>query len=129
MSEQATAPLTTALAVEAVAWERAPRYPGRTVNLRVVCADGFSVSVQASNMNYAEDSHPSGKAAYWRGLDAEPVYPFTSFEVGYPSADPEPVDVWAEYDNGGVWAWVPRQVVADLLDLHGGAVGWQEDAR
>lgn len=118
--------LTTALAVEAVAWERAPRYAnGGRVNRRIVCADGFAVSVQASGSHYANDSDPSGRAPYWRGIVPKVVYPFTTFEVGNPTSDPEPTDVWAEYDSGGVWAWVPRQVVADLLRLHGGAVAWE----
>ena len=117
--------LTTALAVEAVAWGRAPRHKGNRINRRIVCADGFAVSVQASGWHYANDSHPSGKSAYWREPDAEIAYPFTTFEVGNPTEGPEPASVWDEYDSGGVWAWVPRQVVADLLDLHGGAVAWE----
>lgn len=28
-------------------------------------------------------------------------------------------------DEGGVWAWVPRERIAALLDLHGGAVAWE----
>jgi hypothetical protein len=114
--------LTTDLAVEAVAWERAPRYPLRSVNRRILCADGFAVSVQASANHYANDA--SSEAPYWH-MDREVSYPFTTFEVGYPTADPEPAEVWSEYDSGGVWAWVPRQVVADLLALHGGAVAWE----
>lgn len=117
--------LTTALAVEAIAWERAPRYPKRSVNRRIVCADGYTVSVQASSMHYANDSHPSGEAAYWRGMDPEIAYPFVTFEIGNPSTDPEPASVWDEFDNGGTWAWVPRQAVVDLLDLHGGATAWE----
>jgi hypothetical protein len=81
--------------------------------------------VQASDGHYANDSHPTATAAYWRGLDVEVAHPFVTFEVGNPSADLEPADVWAEYDGEGIWAWVPRQVVADLLDLHGGAVAWE----
>ena len=116
--------LTTALAVEAVAWERAPRHDGGGVNRRIVCADGFKVSVQASRWHYANDL--TG-APYWRfGEDVVTDYPFTTFEVGNPSAEPEPAAVWDEYESGGVWAWVPRQIVADLLDLHGGAVAFEE---
>jgi len=117
---------TTQTVIEAVAWGRGPTYPGTTVTHPIRCADGFTVSVQASPNHYANDSHASGEAAYWRGVAAVPTYPFTTFEVGYPSSDPEPAYVWAEYDCGGVWAWVPRQIVADLLDAHGGAVAWQE---
>ncbi|MCM0622188.1 hypothetical protein [Nocardioides bruguierae] len=110
--------------VEAIAWGRAPRYPSRNVNYPVVCADGFTVSVQASSWHYANDSHPSGRAAYWRTCtdDEQVVYPFTTFEVGYPT-DTLP-DSWEEYGGGGVWAWVPREKVAELLALHGGAVAW-----
>jgi hypothetical protein len=118
--------VSTQTAVEAVAWERAPRYPRRSVNRRIVCADGYCVSVQASAMHYANDSHPSGEAAYWRGIDVEPEYPFVTFEVANPTSGPEPAEVWGEYDANGVWAWVPREVVADLLDLHGGAVAWEK---
>lgn len=125
--EQVT--LTTEAAVEAIAWGRAQKWPNSRINLPVVCADGFEVSVQASASHYAQDSHPSGEAAYWRGpLDDEPAWPFVSFEVGYPTEDPTPAEVWDEYEGGGVWAWVPRQVVADLLDSHGGAVAWKDPA-
>jgi hypothetical protein len=117
--------LTTSLAMDAIAWGRAPRYPKRSVNRRIVCVDGYRVSVQASDMHYANDSHPSGEAAYWRGNDPEIAYPFVTFEIGGVDSDPAPAEAWDEYDNGGVWAWVPRQVVADLLDAHGGAVAWE----
>ena len=118
----ANATLTTQIAVEAVAWGRAPRYDGGSVNSHIVCADGFTISAQASDMHYAQDSHVSGEAAYWRGIDAEPVYPFVTFELG---AAHEALPELDEWESGGVWAWVPRQVVADLLDSHGGAVAWK----
>lgn len=115
--------LTTTLAVEAIAWERAPRHSGGRVNRRIVCADGFTVSVQASRWHYANDR--TG-APYWRfGEDVAVDYPFTTFEVGNPSDEPAPESVWSGYDSGGVWAWVPRQVVADLLAAHGGAVAFE----
>lgn len=127
VSETVAMTLTTALAVEAVAWERAPRPRGRWVNRRIVCADGYAVSVQASDHHYANDS--TGGAPYWNlNGEIEPAYPFTTFEVGYPTDDPQPAEVWDEYEAGGVWAWVPREVVADLLDLHGGAVAWEQSS-
>ena len=120
------ATVTTALAVEAIAWGRAPKHPRRaTLNLRVVCADGYIASVQASAMHYANDSHPDGSGPYWRGVDEGTVWPFISFEIGNPTSDPTPADVWDEYDSGGVWSSVPRQIVADLLNAHGGATGWE----
>ena len=130
-SDTITTPvLTTPLALDFIAWGRAPRHKGGRVNHRVVCADGFKVSIQASTRHYAMDSHPSGDAPYWRDahdrLEVEVAYPFVSFELGGGSSDLEypPID---EYDSGGVWAWVPREVVAGLLDAHGGAMGWEMD--
>jgi hypothetical protein len=119
--------LTTQTAVEAVAWERAPRYPGRRVNSRIACSDGFLVSVQASENHYANDSLAGdgsleSEAPYWRGPDAEVAYPFTTFEIGNPSDDVPSLDEW---DSDGVWAWVPRESVVRLLDSHGGAVAWE----
>ena len=113
--------LTTTTAVDAVAWGRAPRYEGSRVNLRVLCADGFAVSVQASWGHYAKDSHPSDEALYWRRDDGA-AYPFVTFEVGNTTGDAPSL---AEWDADGVWAWVPRHAVVDLLNAHGGAVGWE----
>lgn len=106
--------------LEAVAWGRAPTYSnGRTAH-RILCADGFSISVQASPHHYSDDSS-DGEAPYW--TDREPVYPWTSFEVAYPSA---PIAGWPEPDDGStaLWSWVPKEQVAQLLTEHGGTVGW-----
>ena len=111
------------IAIDLVAYERAPRYVGRSVNRRIVCADGFKVSIQASSSHYANDI--TGESPYWR-LDGHVAYPFTTFEIGNPSDEPGPAEVWDEYESGGVWESVPRQVVVDLLELHGGAVRWEE---
>ena len=127
---QTVAALTTTAALDAVAYGRAPRYEGGLrVNLRVVCADGFKVSVQASPRHYAMDSSPSGEAPYWRGRslgdESGVAWPFVSFELG--GVDDEPAfAALDEYDSSGVWAWVPREVVEGLLDSHGGAVAWEE---
>lgn len=128
---QTTTTLTTQLAIEAVEYERAPRHPGRSVNRRIVCADGFALSVQASPNHYANDS--SDEAPYWK-TDPAPgqmpgvAYPFTTFEVGNPTSELEPAEAWAHYDNDGTWAWVPPQLVAETLDAHGGAVAWEATA-
>lgn len=115
--------LTTELALQAIAWERAPRHPGRTINRRVVCADGFTASVQASESHYANDSHPDGGAPYWG--DRPVCYPFTTVEIGNPiGAD---MSELAEWDSGGVWAWVPVAAVAAFLDAHGGVTHWEGD--
>lgn len=115
--------LTTSAAVELIANERAPRYPNGKVNRRVVCTDGYRVSVQASAWHYSIDS--AGRRPFG---DDDAAHPFVSFEVGNPDADPTPAEVWDERESGGVWAFVPRGVVADLLEAHGGAVAWEATA-
>ena len=115
--------------VEAVANERAPKYPGAIANLRILCADGFSVSVQASNCHYSDDSGPDNY--YWAGGDRDAVYPYVEFEVGFPSVpfdDPR----WDEFDSSGddsksgPWAYVPRALVDELIESHDGSIGWTE---
>lgn len=116
-----TTALSTKLALDAIAYERAPRANG-FVNYRVVCADGFKVSVQASSSHYANDSQPGeDNAPYWRRREDEPIYPFVTFELGAIDDEPEAL---AEWESGGVWAWVPRKAVKALLESHGGAVAW-----
>lgn len=114
--------LGTTKALDLIAYGRAPRQRGGRLNLRVVCADGWACSVQASSWHYANDSG-DGEAPYWRGLDAEPVYPFVSFEIG--GIDDGDMSLLDEWDSDGVWAWVPRENVAALLDSHGGVVRWE----
>lgn len=106
---------------------------------RIVCKDGFSLSVQASNGHHCEDANGSVEH-YWRGTT--PALPFSSVEVGYPSERPEPwhctawhdgwdrhedhpvCDGWEkrseDEDGGGVYSYVPVQVVRDLIERHGG---------
>lgn len=81
------------------------------INLRprIVCADGFDVSIQASNSHYCEPRENSG--------------PYNSVEIGYPS---EEVPEWMEYaedaDNptSTVYGWVPIEIVEVVLYQHGG---------
>lgn len=69
------------------------------------CADGFSMSVQASAGHYCEPRNNIG--------------PWTAFEVGYPSQE-EPL----LGDNGGdtVWGWVPATTIDAIIAKHGGIV-------
>lgn len=120
---------------------------GMLVTRRIVCADGFSLSVQASWAHYCLDAdgrRPSG-------IDGDPAdrnsgssMPYTAVEVGFPSERPEPwhctarqdgwdsnndhgpCDGWesyAERDNDPtdtVYGFVPVQMVRDLIASHGG---------
>lgn len=80
---------------------------------RLVCADGFSVSVQASEFHYCNPRRNEG--------------PHSSFELGYPSAHPGD-DVMAYVEDAEtpldtVYAYVPYGVVMAMLNSHGGIVG------
>ena len=70
---------------------------------RIVCADGFDVSVQASDGHYCSPRLNVG--------------PYSSVEVGYPSS---PIPEMDEYDAGGVFGHVPVEVVDAVLEQHGG---------
>ena len=128
----------TGVTLDAIAWGRATNDASRFVVDQIKCADGFTVSVQASWGHYCHDAN--GKRPEF---DASPIaYPFRSFEVGYPSERPEPwqctawregfdshedhptCDVWAAYGggDGGIYAFVPYAMVRALLDSHGGEV-------
>ena len=81
----------------------------------VHCADGFKMSVLA------------GWGAYSipRPLD-DFEGPYLAVEVGYPSARPEPWDLWSTYaecesdPTGTVYGRVPVDMVRALVALHGG---------
>ena len=93
------------------------------VQPKITCADGFTLSVQASYGHYCSPRPPFTKSAHtaWRG-------PYTAVEVGYPSEQPEPWSDWlqlSEQFSGNpthetVYGFVPVQMVRDLIALHGG---------
>ena len=78
----------------------------------VVCADGFSMSVQAHDGAYCEPRR-----------DAQRKY--TLVEVGFPSAEEELIMPWAEDRNQPtetVYGYVPVDVVTNVIVKHGGMV-------
>ena len=82
------------------------------INNAIVCADGFSMSVQGHEGAYC---HP-------RINNAEK---YTEVEVGFPSQREELLMEWAESPNRPtetVYAWVPITVVRDVIAKHGGIV-------
>jgi hypothetical protein len=94
-------------------------YHGTTsIRPRVRCADGVSLSVQASEYAYC---HP--RQRYNRHWTT-----YNSVEVGYiydKNTRPfSPPDIWREYQNGNdeIWAYVPVSVVEEFLQAHGGEV-------
>tara|TARA_Y100001938_G_scaffold79554_1_gene109943 strand:- start:884 stop:1225 length:342 start_codon:yes stop_codon:yes gene_type:complete len=78
----------------------------------VVCADGFTMSVQAH-----ESAYCSPRRDY--------ADPYTSVEVGFPSnAEPLLVEYAEDPESPTmtVYAWVPVQVVTNVIAKHGGMV-------
>ena len=78
---------------------------------QVVCADGFSMSVQASKGSYCRPKNNVG--------------PYKSVEVGYPSSYDYYLHQYAEDpDNptGTVYGWVPADTVMMCIEAHGGMV-------
>jgi len=81
------------------------------INARVICADGFSMSVQASNGHYCSPRDNTG--------------PWQMVEVGYPS---ERVESFMPYVDGNpegaewetVYGYVPVEIVVDAIVQHGG---------
>lgn len=76
---------------------------------RIVCADGFSISVQAGAGNYCS---PRDNVGDWH-----------QFELGFPSEADELIQKYAEepeYPTETVYGWVPMKVVVALVKKHGG---------
>ena len=77
----------------------------------IKCADGFSMSVQASRGSYCSPRDDSG--------------PYDSVEVGFPSSFDVYLHQYAE-DPGKptdtVYGWVPADTVIMCIDAHGGMV-------
>ena len=84
---------------------------------KIVCADGFQVSVQASRTHYCEPRDDHG--------------PYTEVELGYPNM---PVAAWLEYAEDPdrptttVYGYVPIEVVEVVLEYHGG-IDWAETTK
>lgn len=79
---------------------------------RMVCADGFSVSVQAG---YGLYSDPREDSDYYNAV-----------ELGYPSKEDSLITPYAESLNnptGTVYGMVPVEVVDSLIKKHGGLIG------
>jgi|TARA_B100000085_G_C18503929_1_gene496721 hypothetical protein len=84
----------------------------RDYNPRIVCADGFSISVQAFDTSYCTPRQDEG--------------PHTHMEGGFPSVEPsQQLAVYAENRDDlceTVYPYVPREVFEREFALHGGIV-------
>lgn len=83
------------------------------VRPQILCADGTTLSVQASAGHYCTPRDIEG--------------PYTAVEVGFPSAPwPEAVEYKEDVsvaDCDTVFAFVPVELVEAYIEAHGGAVG------
>ena len=87
-------------------------------NPRIVCADGFSMSVQANSYNYCTPRQDEG--------------PHTHMEGGFPSSPPLDPELLASRENAcegeysnpceTVYPYVAREVFEREFALHGGIV-------
>lgn len=77
---------------------------------RILCKDGVTLSVQASESHYCSPRENFG--------------PYSEVEIGFPSIAPP--ESWMEYcedkdaPTSTVYAYVPIQLVVDFIDEHGG---------
>ena len=88
----------------------------------VVCADGFTISVQASENHYCSPRANGAEVRYGR------------VEIGFPSEREPEFDEYVEdlsQDGkdinwtGSVYGWVPSDIVALVIAKHGGMVSGQ----
>ena len=88
-------------------------------NPRITCADGVSLSVQASEFHYC--SPRLNEIDHWAD--------YSAVEVGYiEDTDGNaftPPDEWSEYADGAfpasVYGYVPTEMVKAFIEEHGGA--------
>lgn len=79
------------------------------VRPRIICNDGFKMSVQGSRGHYCKPRHN------------EPYY--SEMEVGYPSEVEESILEYAENvgnPTDSVYGWVPVEIIQNIIDKHGG---------
>jgi len=81
-------------------------------NQMIVCADGFTMSVQAHNGAYCSPRINNAES-------------YEEVEVGFPSSVEPLLMDWCEDKEdptGTVYGYVPTQVVTNVIAKHGGVV-------
>ena len=76
----------------------------------VECSDGFSISIQASEIHYC-----SPRANLTNGE-------YNTVELGFPNQEDELIYEYAQSDNytGTIYSYVPIEIVEELINKHGG---------
>jgi hypothetical protein len=91
---------------------QAAPFKGKTMKQpmpRLVCNDGFSMSVQASQGNYCSPREDKG--------------PYEAVEVGFPSQEEPLLTPFAENREqltNTAYGWVPTKIVEQVIAAHGG---------
>ena len=83
-----------------------------TLNEKIVCSDGFTMSVQANEYAYCEPRYTG-------------AYQYETVEIGYPSQREELLMEYAERPTeptDTVYAYVPAALVYAVIVKHGGMV-------
>lgn len=90
-----------------------PKMPGYDhdafTKVCVVCADGYTMSVQASRFHYCEPREDRG--------------PYSKFEVGFPDGEEPEFMPYADdptTPTETVYGWVPAEVIDAVIQRHGG---------
>lgn len=85
----------------------------------VVCADGFTMSVQANRNAYCDPAIDS------ESLDLLRHKKYTLVEVGFPSKEEPLIMPWAEdktSPTNTVYGYVPVDIVTNVIVKHGGII-------
>ena len=79
---------------------------------KIICQDGFQMSVQASQNHYCDPR-----------VDSAAVY--SRVEVGFPSEREAMIMEYAEDPNtpiATVYGWVPYETIRAVIEKHGGMI-------
>ena len=78
---------------------------------KIICVDGFTVSVQASEYHYCSPRENN-------------AFPYFEVEIGFPSAKEETlmpfIDEAENNPTDSVYAYVPVEIVDEIISRHGG---------
>lgn len=115
--------------------------------LAIVCQDGFTMSIQASAHHYCEPrqnffqvekeskQYYYGDAGYLNLPNKfETVIDYniyTHFEIGYPNQEETLLISYAEDPTkltDTVYGYVPKQLIEEVIEKHGGAVAFCSDS-
>lgn len=72
----------------------------------IECANGLTMSVQASNMHYC--------------TPRDNVGPWTHVEIGYPNKILSEISQYSDGDSFSIYGYVPIELVENIIEANGG---------